>query len=107
MRYLIAVSVATGKIVYLFGPYPGASNDLTLVKASGFCDLRLHDEWTLGDSIFRCMHLLKQLLTLLALPKFLTPPSNYHDRNLEFEASVICMFCLVLYLCSSKCKMSS
>lgn len=54
VRYLLGVSIATGKIVFLYGPFQGASNDLTLINASGFCSLRLPGEWTLGDAIFKC-----------------------------------------------------
>lgn len=53
LRYLLAVSITTGRIVFLFGPYQGASNDLTLVHASNFLRAREENEWTLGDAIFR------------------------------------------------------
>lgn len=55
LRYLLVVSIATGKIVLLAGPYQGASNDLTLLRACNLNNQRLPNEWTLGDKIFRRM----------------------------------------------------
>ena len=54
MRYHVAVSIVEGYILHFFGPFQGASNDLNLLHASGFADMRTPDEWTLGDGIYAC-----------------------------------------------------
>ena len=51
---LSAVSIVEGYILHFFGPFQGASNDLNLLHASGFMDMRTPDEWTLGDGIYAC-----------------------------------------------------
>jgi hypothetical protein len=72
----------------LFGPYPGASNDLTLVEASEFLSIRLPFEWTLGDAIFACMHIYSAT-NPLGYPQFLTSIKHATANNLTFDAAII------------------
>ena len=58
MRYHVVVTLGKGYIVHFYGPYHGASNDLNLLKDSGFMKLRRDDEWTLGDGIYSCIPIL-------------------------------------------------
>ena len=72
VRYLVVVSIATGHFIWYFGPYKGASNDLTLVYASDFLTIRENGEFTLGDGIFACMlyGILRNLCFLLMFFRF-------------------------------------
>jgi len=51
-RYLIAVSFI-GRIVYFFGPYRGASNDLNVLDDSELLNDLNDNEYVLGDGIYR------------------------------------------------------
>ena len=53
IRYHLAVTASTGDIVDLHG-FKGASNDLNVIRDSGFLENRDANEWTLGDGIYSC-----------------------------------------------------
>jgi len=53
VKYLIAVRPYDGKIIWIYGPYIGASNDLTLLHDSNFQNMLERNEKVLGDAIFR------------------------------------------------------
>jgi len=75
VRYLVVVSIATGRFVWYYGPFQGRSNDLTLVYNSNFLNIRHNGEWTLGDGIFDC------------LPNFLCPPRHEpHSSDSESDS---------------------
>lgn len=49
------VRTTDGKIVRFYGPHEGAANDLNVVYDSTFLKDRGVDEWTFGDTIFKCL----------------------------------------------------
>lgn len=53
--YLLLVRATDGKIVRFYGPHRGAANNLNVVYDSTFLQDRIPNEWTFGDTIFKCL----------------------------------------------------
>ncbi len=55
MRFLLACTIATGRIVFFSGPSPGTSSELDVIFESVYLEERLPYEWSVTSGKFKGM----------------------------------------------------
>jgi len=84
-RYLLAVTFI-GRIVFYFGPFRGASNDLNVLDDSELLDNLNDDEYVLGDGIYQAR---EKMIHTVHINDFMTEDEKIKWKMLAAYRSIV------------------